>query len=164
MQKFFIGLLCLPLLIAGGIALLGLETPQHFHGTLTETIHVSIDKVWAQLNDINGIPKRRAEIVKIEDQGLNALGLPQWREITDLKGHIDFEIIETLPKQKLVLHMKESSFGVSGSWTYVLQAAGQGTQVTITEDSDTRKIWLRAIMALSGRDANLKREFALLQH
>ncbi|HQI21336.1 MAG TPA: hypothetical protein PLW55_18425, partial [Leptospiraceae bacterium] len=57
--------------------------------------------------------------------------------------------------------MVESSFGMTGTWTYEL-SGNEMTQVTVKENSQIASVPLRAAMTLMGRDANLKKEIQII--
>jgi hypothetical protein len=95
-----------------------------------------------------------------------------WREYTDLGGFIDFQITEEVSQEKVVMHMNAASFGMTGQWVYELKpfvvssdvSGGEiQTDLTITEDSTTTNLFLRALMTLVGRNNNLKEEFNSLK-
>jgi len=50
---------------------------------------------------------------------------------------------------------------MSGTWTYEISGK-EMSRLTITEDSMIRNAAVRASMTLSGRDANLRREFEMI--
>ncbi|MBX9852591.1 MAG: SRPBCC family protein [Cytophagaceae bacterium] len=142
----------------------GASASENFEGTETRVVNASSGKIWNYLTDIEGLPRRRKEIVKVEMLGKNEKGLDKWKEIPDMGGYILFEQLEKTPLEKLTLNMIESSFNMKGTWTYELKEAGQGkTTVKISEKSTIESLFIRSIMTLSGRDGNIKREFEIME-
>lgn len=76
-------------------------------------------------------------------------------------GHVVFEKIEEVPAKKLSLRMSESTFGMTGTWTYELEGS-EMTKITITEESSIKSIPVRTVMTLAGRDGNLRKEISIL--
>ncbi|MCB1191549.1 MAG: SRPBCC family protein [Leptospiraceae bacterium] len=149
------------------IALLsiGFVSSKEFKGELVAEVDGSEEQVWKLLNDIENLPSRRKEIVKIEllEQNPTA-GYIKWKEYTDMGGYILFEVMEKNPPHRLVLNMKESTFGMTGIWVYELNPADEGkTLVTISESSTLDNFMLRILFAFIGRDANLKEEVKLIK-
>jgi hypothetical protein len=157
-SKIILIVLAVMISITGIFYLMGHFASREFKGTVTQKVEASPISIWDLLNDIDGLPSRRKEITKVERMGKNEKGFERWKEHTDMGGYMVFEITELIPKEKMVVEMKESTFGMSGTWTYQLNEEGNATVVTVTEDSNTDNVWLRSIMTLAGRDANLKIE------
>lgn len=144
--------------------LIGAFASKNHHGAQSAVLNAPPERVWEVLIDIEGLPKRRPEITKVEITGINDQGYKMWREYTDMGGYIDFEIVEQVSQEKLVARMKAASFGLSGEWTYELALENTDkTRLTITEESVTDNIWLRALMVVMGRNMNIKQEFKTLQ-
>ncbi len=142
---------------------LGYMARHDFEGQVTQTYQVPIEQVWEVLTDLDELPNRRKEIVKLEMVEANAQGLASWKEYTDMGGYILFEYLEKVDYEKLVVNMKESTFGMSGTWTYQLTPHGKGTQLTIIEHSRIDNIMVRSMMTLTGRSANLYRELEMIE-
>ncbi|MBM9502229.1 SRPBCC family protein [Leptospira sp. 201903071] len=146
-----------------GFVLLGYFSNPKFDGEIITTIHAPISKVYQHLLDLESVPKYRKEITKILREGKNAKGLPVWKEETDTGGSISFEMTESIENERIQILMKESSFGMKGTWEYRLRAKGDRTEVRIFEKSENQNIFIRAIFALIGKDANLRKEIEILQ-
>jgi uncharacterized protein YndB with AHSA1/START domain len=151
---------------------IGLIAPATHHGSETIRLSVPPERVWELLTDIEGIPQRRPEITTIEIIGINDQGYKMWRENTDRSGFINFEITEEVSQEKVVMHMNNASFGMTGQWVYELKPSvvpaavlGEeiGTDLTITEDSTTNNLFVRALMTIVGRNSNIKEEFKSLK-
>ena len=153
-------------IIAGLIILffaVGLFSKAEFSCTETRVINAPAEKIWILLNDLKGLPERRHEVIKIEILNNNNLGFKTWKEYTDMQGYILFEITEQIPEQLLTINMKESSFGMTGTWKYELVQEGQKTKVTISENSRIDEIKLRSLMTFIGRNSNIRNEFKLIE-
>ena len=152
--------------------LIGTFSSKTYHGSATVRLKAPIDKVWEVLTDVENVPKRRPEVKRVEITGINDQGYKMWREYTDMGGFIDFEIVEHISQEKMVVRMNRSSFGMTGQWVYeaayvqdfyTAQGGESQTELTITEDSTTNNIFVRTLMILVGRDKNIRTEFETLK-
>ena len=155
----------LVLLGAWGAAILmflaiGLFASSHRDAQLTQIVDASPDWVWHYLTDVDGLPKRRPDIKRIEDLPSN--GLRKWREITQKNRILTYEYVEVVPYQKIVLRLIDSTVGLRGIWTYRLQAKGFQTELTIEEHSELTHLLARATLAVTGKTTLLRQEFKLI--
>ncbi len=130
---------------------------------MTEVLPYTQDEVWALLTDFEGIPERRPEVTTVEMTGVNEFDLETWTEHAEMDSYLNFECIEKVPPSKLVVRMRESSFGMTGIWTYELKASGDNTILTIKEESAVDRMMMRAMMSIAGRSSNLKEEFKTIK-
>lgn len=162
MYKAFTGIIIL--FVGGflGITAVGFFSSSKYQGSLTKTISAPPEKIWNYLTDLKELTKNRPEVLDIEDLGKNEKGLRKWKEKTDMGGYIIFEIIEEVPYQKITMRMSESTFAMTGTWTYELEKQENETRVTIKEDSELHSVYVRSVLTFYGRDANLKQEMDLI--
>ena len=95
--------------------------------------------------------------------GKNRSGYPAWKEYTDMGGFLIFEALDMQPPKNLVVSMRKSTIGMTGTWSYTLKPEGDTTLVVIKEQSRITSVPVRTMMTLSGRDWNLKAELRLMQ-
>jgi hypothetical protein len=69
----------------------------------------------------------RSDIKRVE-----LIGSDKFKEYGS-NGTITYQIVEDLPDHKIVTRIVDLDLGYSGSWEYLLESAGEGTVVTITE-------------------------------
>lgn len=166
-KRCIIFLIILSSVVTGFILLsigIGLTTPSIFRGTIHGTITASRADVWAELINLDHIPARHKEITSVELVNTTDQGYRQWKENTDLGGYIIFETIDEISQEKLVNKMDASSFGMTGTWTYVLEdLTPSSTELTIQEESVINNIFLRALFTIVGRDKNLRQELRSFQ-
>lgn len=146
------------------LLLIGSLAPKEFSGSVVHTFDAPKEVIWNILTDIEGLPTRRREIVSVERLSASESGRPRWKENTNMSGYILFEATEEKLHQRLVYTMLESSFGMSGVWSYEFEPKGDTVTLTISEKSQIDAVLVRAVMTLSGRDANLQREVELIQN
>jgi len=159
MKRVFVYLGIVLAFVIIGFYSIGFFSPVSFHGSLTRELSVPADRVWEFLH--NPGARRRPEITAIEILEKDATGPRTWKEKTDMGGYIVFKRTDEPDARIMRLEMVESSFGMSGTWTYEISGK-EMSRLTITEDSMIRNAAVRASMTLSGRDANLRREFEMI--
>lgn len=140
---------------------IGALSPSAYQGTRTVQLSASPERVWKELTDLQSLPQKRREVIGVEILESRGTSPWKWKELTDMGGHITFEKIEEVPQKKLSLRMIESSFGMSGTWTYELEGS-EMTRLTITEESSIKSIPVRAVMTLAGREGNLEKEVQII--
>lgn len=145
------------------LAIIGSSTPFAFTGTTTALLPATRREVWTELTDLNALAQRRPEVIAVEPLDNTEDGRKRWKEHTKRGGSIIFSIAEEQPERRLAVRMEESTFGMTGTWTYELADAGASTALTIHEESFTTSVLLRALMTMSGRDTNLRREIDTLR-
>ncbi len=59
-----------------------------------------------------------------------------WREYDSRGRGIAYELLESDPPRKLVTRIADRNLPYSGTWTFDLQPAAQGTELAITEDGE----------------------------
>jgi hypothetical protein len=163
--KFSIGLSLLLLLSVGLFLGIGyFQNPKYNH-TISETMNVPSEQVWKYLIDVQDLPNRREEVVKVEIIEKDATNFPLvWKEITDMGGYLLFKRGITIPNQKIEFILAESSFKMLGTWTYTLEEKSGLTTVSITEDSEIASPLIRGVYFLAGRDSTLRQEMSIIRN
>ncbi len=145
-------------LVAGLFLLLavaaGLADPAH-RGVVHEVFPAAPATIWGLLTDTERHSLQRHEVKSVEMLAPNAAGFPVWRENTGPTGDILLQVTGMIPERILKVEMLQSDFGMTGTWTFLLEAEGAGTKVTIVENSRTDGWLMRGILALIGRNGNL---------
>lgn len=146
----------------GGIAMLvgifflcGKLANPKYSGSETILVEAPVEKVWSTLEDTEAFSESRHEVSDAELTGTNAAGYAMWKEHSNLAGTISLEITEKVPNERMVVHMMESGFGMTGTWAFDLLPEGNNTRVTLTEHSMTEGLLMRSILNTLGRDANM---------
>jgi len=160
-RKLALTLVGLVLFLMTVFIAIGALSPSAYQGTRTIQLNASPDRVWKELTDLQSLPQKRREVIGIEILESRAGSPWKWKELTDMGGHLTFEKVEEIPMKKLSVRMIESSFGMSGTWTYELEGK-EMTRLTITEESSIKSIPVRAVMTLAGRDGNLEKEVSVI--
>ncbi|EKR72614.1 SRPBCC family protein [Leptospira noguchii] len=154
-----LGMICV---LGLGFFGLGAFANPKFEGNISATVNAPVERVFQHLLNLEEIPKYRKEVIHVILEGKNTKGYPIWKEEVDMGGYIHFEMTEREENSRVRVEMKESSFGMKGSWDYKLQSDGNKTKITINEVSEVSSIPIRAIFMIVGKDANLKKELEIL--
>ena len=108
---------------------IGYSLPVAHTASRDATLAVPPDRVFATLTGVEGFPKWRSDVTRVEVLSRSPL---RWRE-DGTNGAITFEMAEVQPPSRLVTRIADTSLAFGGSWLYELAPAGSGTHVTITE-------------------------------
>jgi hypothetical protein len=162
MRKIIVAILLVLTTLFIGFWAVGALANESYSGQLSKKFNASPERLWAVISDFTELQKGRREIVKIEILQTDSLGPVKWKEFTDMDGFIVFERVEMHPNKMLKLKMLSSSFGMSGFWTYSIEAADNQSKLIIAEQSIVEQAVVRSALVLAGRDANLKQEMSLI--
>ncbi|MTI30273.1 SRPBCC family protein [Xanthovirga aplysinae] len=150
-------------ILFGAFWLIGYYTNENYEGEHIVKLDCPKAVVWDILTDLEEIPDYRDEIDEVHFKGRNQRGLMKYEMIPEIGGYIDLEILERIPEKRLVVRMIDSSFGLSGIWTYELEGNNDYCLVTISENSRLENTLSRSTLSLTGRDAILEREAEILE-
>ena len=148
------------LIVLGVLVLLfylgGMIADPKFSGSKSITVHASAEQVWALINDTKNFSESRHEVDKTEMLPDTPKGYASWREHTKLLGTMTYEVTRKIPGKLLEIHMLRSDFGMSGHWTFKLVPTGKKeTKVILAENSSTDGLFMRSVLNLLGRSANM---------
>lgn len=155
MKKTLVILIAVPAGLAAVFTAVALLADPRHQGCVTEVFPVPPGRIWGMLTDTERHSLRRHEVKAVEVLAPNTSGLPTWREETGLAGSILLQVTRRVPEKMLVVEMTESGFGMTGTWTFLLEGEAGGTRVTILENSLTEGLVMRGILSIVGRDGNL---------
>jgi len=133
----------------------GMLADPQFSGSKSVIVEAPPAKVWELLNDTERFSESRHEVDDAEMLPDTPEGRKSWIEHTRLLGTMTYEITRETPGKLLRIRMLKSDFGMSGDWTFKLFPQGKQTKVTLTENSSTKGLFMRSILNVLGRDANM---------
>jgi uncharacterized protein YndB with AHSA1/START domain len=153
----FLGWLSVVIVVAICTAMfMGSRLPVAHTASVTETIPASQEKVWGLITDPAGMPKWRT--------GLKAVtmlppenGAQCWDEVqSGMTMPLCADVREAPTRQ--VVRIADPKLPFGGTWTYVLEPAGEGaTKVTITENGTTGPaMWRFVGHYVMGEDGSIK--------
>lgn len=150
-------------IFCSGIFMTGYFSSPIYKGEIAKQLNSSAKNVWDLLDRIDDIHKNRKEIVSVEMVGKSNNSKKHWRELTDMGGFIEFKVIDYNPLKKIQLRMINSSFGMSGVWTYEIEEVEGSIILNISEDSNNTDILARSMLTIFGRASIIKRELKLIE-
>lgn len=116
--------------VAAALGMGGLATPRAHTVARSIVVRVPLDLVWRTVRDTGAYREWRPELTEslpsIGDDG------PEWRESTR-RGSIRFGITVDEPPHRFGSRILDDDLPFTGEWAWRLEAAGDGTRVTITE-------------------------------
>ncbi len=140
--------------VGGLILIVGYTTLPSYNSSTTFEVGYSPELVWQELIKIQLIPSRKGDVVSVnvlEEYGK----LIAWQENLRNGGYRIYRMNERQENSRLVLELTDSSYGLTGIWTFDLRSNNNKTDVTITEQSVLGDLKLRGYRVLFGRDHDL---------
>jgi hypothetical protein len=123
------------------ILILGYREPISYEGSISFETQYRLNLVWQQLLNLEEIPNRKSDVKSVDV--LEEYGkLVAWKENLQGGGYRIYRITE-------------SSYGLTGIWSFDLKPEGDLTWVTISEKSTLTDIRRRGYRAIIGRDIDL---------
>jgi len=160
-KKFTIVLLLLASFVA--FLVTGALAPIAYEDSKQESFTDRPIEIWANAADIELIPRRRPEVESIVILFVGERGEVTWRENLKNGSTRMKRILSRSAPNYLSVEQFESSYGITGTWEFVLQQVGDATVVTINEKSTNMNLWLRAYYTIIGRNILIDREFKSLR-
>ena len=149
-MKMLLGILLTLLLVVGGAFLYARSLPQHTTHTRAITLQQSPEAIFALLSDLPNFPKWNRNTEKVE-----MLPPIDGKEATrqTFKGNMQMTVVtaESTPTSRLVRTVKDDGGNFTGSWTYQITPAAGGSEIVLTEESDTTNAFFRLMAKLFGQ-------------
>ena len=120
------------LVLPAGIAFaVGSVVPRQHQVTRSATYAQDADAVWKAITSFREFPTWRSGIDSVRE--LDSAGHGGWIERSG-SDELPLEIVDQEPGTRLMLRIASSDLPFGGTWTYILEPAGERTRLTITED------------------------------
>jgi uncharacterized protein YndB with AHSA1/START domain len=124
-------------------------------------IDAPIAQVWESVSGFDSVGEWAPDVANMT-RVTDVEGLPSY-EMHGGSSIITFTFTEVSPPHRLVVELVDNSDSYGGVWTYQLEAVGDGTRVTITEDGWTEPAYFRFVLWVFGRDRTIKGYLNALQ-
>lgn len=134
MLKWPLIVLAVLALLVAGIAIIGMFLPQRHQATRTVRLNAPPESIFAVITDVERYPKWRHDVREVMLLA-DSPGVVRFRE-AGRHGTVTYRVVESEPPRRWVVRIDDPSLPYGGSWTYVLEPAGSGTSLTITEDGE----------------------------
>ncbi len=138
------------------VFLFGYNAPEEYQDSISFKVSYATDTTWEQLINIKEIATRKSDVSSIEI--LEEFGkLVAWRENLKTGGYRIYRTNQRIEGQKLVVELTESSYGLTGIWTFYLSKdkVGNDTVVVIEETSKFTNTLKRGYRVIVGREHDL---------
>jgi hypothetical protein len=122
-------------LVVGVVVLLGSLLPRNHRATRLAVFKASPDAVFSVISDFQGTASWRTGIKEIEM--VSTQQPVRFRE-RGSNGTILYQVDACEPSRRIVTRIADDSLPFSGTWTQVLTARGDGTELSVTEDGAVR--------------------------
>jgi Polyketide cyclase / dehydrase and lipid transport len=133
----FLGWLSVVIVLAILTAIfMGSRVPEAHTVSVSETVPASQEKVWGLITDVGSQPNWRTGLKSVSPLP-SENGAPCWAEVeSGMTMPLCADVREAPGRQ--VVRVADPKLPFGGSWTYVLEPAGENaTKVTITENGTT---------------------------
>ncbi|MGQ0553344.1 MAG: SRPBCC family protein [Planctomycetota bacterium] len=145
-MKLLLKILLVPLLVAGVLSIYGATLPSQHRVASMARYDRSPAEVWALITDVANWPTWREDIVAVE-QRREAGGRVLWLvSIADEDQPLPLEVMESTEPKRFTLRISpDAGLSFSGTWSFQLSEAHQGTALTIMEEGEVFNPFLRAL-------------------
>jgi hypothetical protein len=130
MKWVFIVLGVLALLVASAFAI-GFVVPREHTASRAAVYQQPPAAIWEAITRFEDFPRWRSGLEGVRAHQTSS-GTRAWVETSSF-GDLPLEVVEEEAEQKLVLRIASADLPFGGTWTYLLEPAGEGTRLTITE-------------------------------
>ena len=154
--------------VAGVVALIGLVAvvmaigamlPVAHSATVRATYGAPPQRVWEAITSYEAFPQWRSGLERVESRTFGD-GTRGWVEYGG-EGALPMAIDRSEPHRRLVVRIATDALPFGGTWTYVLEDAAGGTQLTITEDGTVTNLLFRFMSRfVLGHTATMERYLA----
>lgn len=133
----------------------GYTSKEEYTGSIEFSLDSNIEFVWQELIDVTNAAKRKKDVESVEV--IEQYGkLSAWQENLKNGGYRIYRMNEFIPNQKLSIELTESSYGLTGYWSFELYDQNRSsTRILISERSALTNLPLRGIRTIFGRDYDL---------
>lgn len=135
------GIIVVLVLVGGIVALIGSRLPREHVASRSILLHRSPQEVYAVVRDFGSAPKWRSDVKDMEVE--TKQGGPVYFREVGKNGTVNYELIEDVPRQRMVTRIRDTDLGYSGQWTYMFASENSGTRVTIREDGVVSNVLFR---------------------
>ena len=161
-MRWFVWILSALALVIVMVALVGAMLPKKHVASRTVFIGLTPEALYAILADVDGYPAWRRDVTSLQRQP-DRDGRPVWIEQSGrTKIPLHFERMQ--PPSLLVARIDGASLPFGGTWTYRINRARNGSDLTITEDGEVYNVIFRFVSRfVFGHHATIDRFIGQLQ-
>ena len=129
------------ILLVGIVAFIGSRLPKSHVASRSILLRQSPQEVYAVVRDFGSAQKWRSDVKQMEVEAPQ--GAPVYFREVGKNGTVNYQLVEDVPRQRMVTRIRDTDLGYSGQWTYLFAAENGGTRVTIREDGEVSNVLFR---------------------
>lgn len=134
MMKWLLRLVAFLIALISVMFVIGWTLPVEHQATVTAELHAPPLRVFEVIGDPARYPEWRSGVTQVDLLDPSE-GRPRFREHGEF-GPIVFRIDEFTAPARMRTRIDDTDQPFGGTWTFVLEPAGTGTRITITEDGE----------------------------
>lgn len=115
------------------VAIVGALLPREHAASRRAHYRESPEALWAVITDYQSFSTWRTTVKKVEPLPAKG-GRTGWRETDNHGQAIPYEVVESVPSQKMVTRIADPKLPFGGTWTQELEPSESGTTLRITEN------------------------------
>ena len=129
------------------------SNPEYVSSTTFE-IDQSPENIWKELIDVRQSDIKKGDVESVDI--VETYGeLVAWQENLKNGGYRRYRMTYRVENQNLVIELTDSSYGLTGTWYFVLEQNGKTTKITINEESRLTDFKIRGFRYFFGRNHDL---------
>ncbi|MBV6522154.1 MAG: hypothetical protein MNPFHGCM_02300 [Gemmatimonadaceae bacterium] len=132
-MKVFLTMLGAVVALLALVAIVGSLLPRAHTARRSIVLRQTPEAVWAAISDFAAQPSWRTDVTRVELVGGGPDGAV-WREAG--RNTLSYRTTEWRPPARLVRSIADTNLAFGGRWVYELEAVGNGTRLTITEEGE----------------------------
>ncbi len=133
----------------------GFYAPVEQNSEVSKEFNCSKQELWNNITNVNLYPEIKEEVADIEildEQGKT------WREFSKAGNVTDYEIIEEVPGEKLVVKIIDQTLDLVKMRVYNIYGGESSSVLSVKENTRVEKILLRSTLAISGSNHFVEKE------
>ena len=147
----------LSVIVALGVSflLVGFCAPVNQTTEITKEINCSKTDLWSRLTSIELFAEIKTDVSEVEI--IDADG-KKWKEFSSKGSIIEYEIIEEIPGEKLVVKVFDEKLNLEKKRVYTIFGSNSSSVLSIKEFVTVEKLLLRSTLAIAGNNNSITRE------
>jgi uncharacterized membrane protein len=138
--KIIVALIAGVVVLVGVVALIGSRLPVSHTASRSIVLRQPRPSVYSTIRDFKSAPSWRSDVQSVDV--VETLG-QKLRFTEHGSDHVNYELTEDVPNQRMVTRILNTDLGYSGKWTYELTDENGSTRLKITEDGEVSNVIFR---------------------
>jgi len=142
-----------------GVGVIGYLNSPQYRDTKAARYVGTPDQIVSYLTEFDTGPSRRGEIKTSQPASVTENGNKRWDQTTANGAKLHYDLVSENTSQRLAVVVQSASFGMTVTWNYTITPVSPTvSEVNIEELLHVQNSWIRGIIVLTGRNAQLKQE------